>query len=866
MGSHKYIRYRCWFVKLYLITIVQKKMKLNMKTDLRLTLPTLMLAMAGMLYSCADKDEIIRNEEIPSSKEKISFTSDAGAAFTRASLGNTRAGFDSDTKIVMRIKAEDLHQPSGATRYTRTYALAKPHTTSNDSHNGTNLLPSSFQHSDVEMTGTNVRYWDDAFGRYSKLSVYAVCIPSKKADAVLPNDILEEGSAVDAINNPDWFTETTENEKLTWEVPASNQTTEQTTGLGTLISQTQGTLETKDLCYSNNIRNGATTSEKGVYHYTYSSGDNTWSTVLQEGQMAWYGKDGKLITESTETAGKFDQGHLIFKHAMTKYTINLKEGEGFNPSIYTDFQFTNSSENVALLGFPTKGTFNLANATWTVTERNGVKNLPELTTSANNGNTKKRTLQAISLPGYDLTETPLSNAIQFTIDDNLYYVTKQQIQDKISEWATANSKQESSDEFHKFAPGHHYVINITVGKTKIENITAELVEWETVSTEEITPENSYITMNLEERGSSDKITTYNDTYSNKFKIYRVAETANTIVTHNGGFETFRNWKTGYNTDGAATHTWDGTTSSWKTNWYWLNNKTAYHFRIAGNAATDNDNPNITQDGTNGDYFTIASGSIDGTSIKNSSSEPYNDYTWGAPFYDVDSSYKFVYTKENGFTYKENNSDYQISHAIGATKSRINMMLFHMTSQIFVNVTTSLNNDPSRVVLDDGTNHTKVEILRFYDNGKVYLGNGKEEVTGSIVANKEISFVEHVAESGTTPAKSTFSFGMVPQTLNRFVSGTDNKSYKVGLRITTPDGNQYVVENLSTMYAIVNPSHLKNPYTTPNSEGKYLVNYWYPGFKYTYNVKISKTGIVNITAQLVDWETVEGDLGNITLEN
>ncbi len=850
-----------------------------MKTNNLFTLPLMALA-ATALTSCWDDDEKVIPEPIDpnAGKEMIAFTSNGGEAITRASIDGTRAGFTAPTKIVMRIKAEDLHTSAEDTRYTRTIASAKTQTTADDDHNGENLLASTFRHSDVTISGENVRYWDDAFGRYSKLSVYAVCVPNKSKDGILGNDILTEGSdKVDATNNPNWFTEATENESLIWEVPATNQTTGQAGLSATLNNVTDGTLESKDLCYSNNIRYRATTAEKGVYRSSYDSGTGTWSQYLTNGQMYWYGKDGKDITTSSETAGKFDQGHLIFKHALTKYTINLTEGAGFSNSIETDFAFTNNTENVALLNFPTKGSFDLSTATWTISERNDVKNLPEITDAEHNGKTKTRTLQALSLPGYDLVEDPTANALRFTIDYNEYVVTKEQIQKKIAEWAEANNKTETTaKEFHKFVQGYHYVINITVGKKAIDNITAEIVDWETVETNSITAENAYITMNLEDRGSSSKIEKYTKSKQDNFDIYRAEQKATDIVTSNEGFQDFYAWKTGYTTDGKATPSWIGkkineeiseTDGEWSTGWFWPDNKTAYHFRVAGNDSNKNDNPTVNKDETDGDYYTIAAGSIDGTTTKNSDEVYYNDFIWGAPFADVTDAYKFVYTTTDGFAL--NGTTKQIYHAIGATKQTINMMLFHMTSQIFVNVTTSLDSDPSHVVLNDVTNDTKVEILRFYDNGKVLMGNGREMVTGDHLEDaQEITHTGYTAGTAEDPAITTFSYGMVPQTLDRFVSGTDGNSYKVGLRITTPDGNQYVIEDLSkNVYATISENHIKNPYTegTGTNAGKYLVNYWYPGYKYYYNVKIVKTGIVHITAQLVDWETVTGDLGEITLE-
>ena len=71
--------------------------------------------------------------------------------------------------------------------------------------------------------------------------------------------------------------------------------------------------------------------------------------------------------------------------------------------------------------------------------------------------------------------------------------------------------------------------------------------------------------------------------------------------------------------------------------------------------------------------------------------------------------------------------------------------------------------------------------------------------------------------------------------------------------------------MSTCTATVSTNSLVNTYTAVTGGG-YIIDAWYPNYKYTYNVTIKKTGIDHITAAVVDWETVTGDLGTIDLEN
>lgn len=854
-----------------------------MKTNLKLTLPILALA-ATTFSACSDEDSIeswIKNGDPDPSKELISFTSNGGEAITRASLAGTRAGFTAETKIVMRIKAND----GTNVRYTKTSATAGTQTTTDDNHNATGLLVNNDTHSHVTFDANGYRYWDDAFGRDSKLSIYAIAVPQKTSlsDNLLKgiksgnDDTFNKGTKI-SDNNPNWFTETTTNED-------ENTTIEWSVQAGNGKDQNSTTIAAEDLCYSNNIRS-ASESEKGVYRWSYSN--SSWVQSLTNGQMQW-NQGG-----ANSTTGKFDEGHLIFKHALCKITINLTEGVGFDHSITTDFAFDNS-KNVALLGFPTNGTFNIAEAKW-ANYTDGDYNIIEkinldVTNHSDQGNNKTNTvhsLTALVLPNRVMYEKT-DNAISFTIDGNKYYVTCDQIATKIREYANQNDTYTSNSalktrlkSFEKMQQGDHYVINITVGKKQIDNITAALVAWEEVGTTQIDPTNTFITFTLEDRSQSgNNSTVYDSDDSNKFSLYRAANVSknndnNDVIYEDNSFESY-DWKTGYNTNGAATKSWDATNNRWETEWYWPNNFTYYHIRAIGDAgATSAFSTSVTADAEKGDYFSITSGNLSGTTS-------YKDYIWGAPFKNVATmgesgvtdSYKFVYTPENGFDkYTESQgkrTDSQIFKAIGPTKSNISMVLFHMTSQIFVNVTTTT--DADRVVLGDETNNgTKVELLHFYTGGTVLMGTGKVAATKTLglQTSQEIASVEYTkaVTAGTLVAgESKFSYGVVPQDL----SGTDNSTpYTVGLCITTKDGNKYYVNDLSKILAnTVSNKNLANPYSNSQDPGhtdEYVINKWYPGYQYTYTIKLTKKGIDAITASLVDWETVTGNIGNITLED
>jgi len=685
-------------------------------------------------------------------------------------------------------------------------------------------------HSHLTYAAGMSRYWDDAFGRDTKLTVYAVAVPNLNDDDVLFSTILDQTSPTTAA--PDWYTVTTENTKIDWQVSTT---------------QTATTRTNEDLAYSNNIRS-AETDNKGCYRQTWDG--SAWAKSMQLGRMIWQSKDP---ADASVTVGQFDKGHLVFKHALSWLTIVLNEGSGFDDNSDTDFAWTNNNaaadQNITLKGFPTSGKLDLSNGEWPETASSNITKMHESSVTTTSGKTK-RTLEAYVLPGTVLDDNT-NNFIEFEIDNAKYYVSGEQIAEAVKSYYSATPASPYAS-FTTTEAGKHYVINLTVSKKGIENITAAILDWETVNSSDVTPDNVYCTFNFEDRntrlGSGDAA---------KFNIYRAGKDAGAYIDDN----TTPNyaWETGYTTTSGtievankATKSWASTTTSWTTDWYWPDNRTYYHFRAAGlgdNATSTDNDVTINKDDTNGDYFTITSGTLTGSN--------YRDYVWGAPFTHVDNAYKIKYDNDGttGFALRENGTTKQISQAIGATNSQIKMLLFHMTSQITVNVS-SVTGDGS-VTLIDGDNKTKVEILNFLPDGKVLMGTGAVSATDGTRVTEGVGEMAYLSESTATTV--SFAYGIVPQSLIYDTTG------RIGLCITTPDGNKYYVRDLSTCTATVSSTNLVNPYTAATTN--YTIDAWYPHYKYTYNITLSKAGVKNITAAVLNWEAVESTISTpITLEN
>lgn len=766
----------------------------------------------------------------PNGKKELIAFSQEGSAMTRGH--HTRTGFASTTKTVLRIKAEGA--TAADVRYAQTVATASAQTTVNDDCNTEYGLVGT--HSHLSYVAEHERYWDDAFGRDTKLTVYAVAIPNQNDDTVLPSTILDQASPT-AVS-PGWYTVDTENTKIDRQVSTV---------------QTATTRLQEDLTYSNNIRADETVN-KGRYNHLYNSATDTWAKSMQLGRMIWQPK----TVSPSETTGKFDLGHLVFKHALSWFTIVLKEGSGFDNTVNTDFVWTRNqtaaTQNITLKGFPTSGKFDVSSGAWSDMVTNvDITQLDEVTTTPVAAQTSRQ-LEGYVLPGTNLYNTT-ANVIEFEIDHAKYYVTGTQIASAIRDFYKVGGAHADDDHaaenrsFTTTEAGKHYYVNLIVSKKGVENVTAAILDWESVNSEDAVADNTYCTFTFEDRGT--KLAAADGA---QFDLYRVGKTAGDYIT--GTTEANYEWATGY-TNTYANKSYD--TNHWKTtDWFWPNNLTYYHFRAAGTGASASDHATITTDATNGDYFAITSGTISGSA--------YKDYVWGAPFKDIDASAKLTYSTTSGFD-NTSGATHQIAQALGATKSQINMLLFHVTSQVFVNVKTTTGAD--KVALKDDTKPegqklTKVEILNFLPNGKVRMGTGLVSADdGTRTATADMTAGTWAAESGTTPEQVTaYSYGMVPQSLSW---GTGASAGTIGLRITTPDGNKYVIADLSQCTATVSATNLVNPYTL-SSGSLYSITSWYPHYQYNYTITLKQTGIANITAAVLPWESVTGDLGTINLEN
>lgn len=784
--------------------------------------------------ACADEVENAVTPDLPEVGEKTPIELSVGSAEAPSTRAVSIDGhgyitaFEKDTRLHLLMISDDATDPSPKpSEYTVTYAKAK----------GRGKAPSSTTNgteSEVSFASGDgiLRFWDDTHARTSQLSIYGLAV----ANVVEPKGApwyqrlcrVSDTNHGDAVNN---FT----GNKITPSVPWSTNPDDL---FGTLIGSETGKWIIGDNTQGNNYTVQTMTSVLNKDDLCYS---NNISSTGGAG-----GTDNRMKYNNTLTK-KFDHGKMVFHRAMTLLTIKLYAGAGYDATSADNFQFTPTAggkpTNIALKGFNKAGYLNIKNGTWSQVENGDWASIDNTDFGAPNltGSGPYWTLLAFVIPGTNLFSTEQSDALSFTIDHNDFKVSMKDLYDAIKAndancegGVVKNSVLESGT---NLKAGNNYEFSFVIKKTGIDNITAQLIDWETVNANDFYPENARITLNVEDRSGA----AATSAVTSNMDIYRALDEAPSVTDTYEGYK----WPTGYTTDGKAT--WNNeiltyNTDRWSTDWYWESNKTYYHFRTLSPTTQV-----VTADTENGDYTSVTSASC-------SNEAGYKQMSWGAPFLDVADAYKFTYSTTKGFD--GTGTGHQIYKAIGPTKSEIKVLMFHMMSGVHLTIKTS--EDADKVKLYDGANRSKVDLVGYFKDGKVLLGSGLVNTDGTISTEASpynIPFAS--ATDATEYVPQEYYFSAVPQDLTNVV-----------LVITTPDNNQYKVKLWDSEHPItatVTNNNLAIQYAESSTAGKYKIDRWYPGFKYNYTFKLLKTGIEKITATIVEWEEVEAEEEEVTIK-
>ena len=556
---------------------------------------------------------------------------------------------------------------------------------------------------------------------------------------------------------------------------------------GSSASQNADFLNAQDLCFSNNV-----------------SGDN------------------HIYFDTS--AKKFTPKEMFFHHALTQVVFKIIKGEGFG-SGENDFKFTTPGQNIVLTGFNTRGKLDISTGDFS-----NIENTPITSLASSTGTGFDYVLTCLMLPGSALTSTA-TNEVYFTIDNNKYHIKKSELAAALSDKTLTNTSLNALDEGSTMRPGVKYIFTMTVSKKGIDKLSASVVPWEEVEAEQMPPSNARISVSVMTNGTKQTGATA------LFDLYRSANVNTSINDNWVSYE----WGTGYTSNKAqlsenttaGEYTAYGDAIDPSTAWYWPDNKTFYHFRTVMPV-----NHTVTENTTTGDYISLTG------------AENYTDVCWGAPFSALDENHPttplnggstLTYSLESGFD-NTGTTTHQISKAIGPTTSAINMLMFHMMSDVTINLTTTTGNDA--VTLDNA----KMELSNIYSNGKVLMGNGLVQTTESSAT------VSNQTDDTPTYCAPNWRYGFVPQSLEDVV-----------LTITTADNNRYIVDMKDVKFSALsfNNNLIANPYT--EVEGKCKIDRWYPNFKYTYTFQLKKTGIETISATINDWENISAETQTVQIK-
>ena len=772
-----------------------------------------LLAVAALGLSACSTEELPDNGGNSNGKTAIEF-----AMSNTGGIGmslDSRAGFGQSTRIVMRIGSESTDD--GSLKYTRTTATASKQVTTGTADYSTVTFAQ----------GTEMRYWDDAHGRKSQLSVYAVAIPDKNSGTLLPETKLSIGTLGE---NSKWASESTPDNTIAWEVSADQSAA--------------GTVSNQDLCYSNNIQADAERGKNGVYRYDFGTGSYpTFPGCYEDGTIKQPGLENgvmKYTTPSASEPGKFDRGHMIFRHALSRITVKLTAGDGYDPS--TAFVVDHVQINNIRLADGTNTKLNLVDGTWSgYTTAQTITKME--TASPQASATHHREFVAQTIPGDEIDQNSTENRLELVVDNNIYYITDKML---FTAFSTSATDDISGDKL-TLRQGRNYEINVTVSKKKIDNITASIIPWATVTSSNMDVNNAYIQLELYDPSGTAIDGSYS---SNPPLLFRLDDPSPNFIFSDDQWKHYK-WYTKY--DKYNSLTWDGTNSRWTTDLFFETNYASYHFRMT-NEKTDNKihlGPGSSGPFGEADYFDIATSD--------------EDIWWGAPMLNTATlkyDYEHTASVTSGTDYRsplDGGFSSSIHWGIAATESPIKFTMLHIKSQIDVVLKTTTG--PDAVKLKDGDNTAIVKVVRAFNNGNVELGRGMVKTSGSTgeYVMKLPTYNSRFSDYFATANEATKAYWSyyVPQELVRN-SGANANDF-VGIEITTPDGNVYKINRLSEIEA----SAVGSEAGQGQAESQKILR-WLPNHHYTYTFTLKKTE-VTATATVTKWNEVTADKEDVTIE-
>ena len=500
-----------------------------------------------------------------------------------------------------------------------------------------------------------------------------------------------------------------------------------------------------------------------------------------------------------------DNHRLELKHVLSKVTIKLTAGKGFDGDKFTNSpkvtlsgkKGDNSGDDYAKIS----GNVNLE--TGVATPTGAVVSLTAQVDFDDNTH-KTATATALLYPTSLIAGNSDEDVVaRLEVDDNVYYIKAEKLRAAINNTDnhTENGTVGETKVYHTL-PGFHYILNVVVDKSGLAGISATIADWETVTAEVDHP-----LVHV-----SDPNVSGSDMKGDRYMLYYSEN------KESGFSSTLR--KEVNNTSGS----WQLTESI-----YWPNHLTHYFFRGIMALTSESESIAITESTTG---YSVALQMTDGNPYVEVENGKYEQYTYpsnllmGKPITGEQMCGSIDHTPVN-----------MEEQGICARTTPIALTFQYMMSQVEVILKSETTIDSQKVHLDA---NTKVEIVNGYKSGKVYLGTmsveGKDNQTYQLDNVDTDNLKRH---SIIVPQELTFSKAGAASNLRFKVTVFDSS-------------NPSSVDDV--YYADIAPI-LKSGSTTekvaPNGT-------WESGKHYVYTLNILKSGI-SAVATLQDWtKVVSGD--------
>ena len=357
---------------------------------------------------------------------------------------------------------------------------------------------------------------------------------------------------------------------------------------------------------------------------------------------------------------------LEFKHVLSKITVNILAGDGFDgkftnaPEVVLTSNEANSTTNTEWAY--TKGIFNVTTGELSLEDTD--LNTVTMAQAGTNGNTV--TMEALVMPG-SIFASDAATIMRINADGNIYYITAKKIRE-------ATGLTLATNDVYTLKAGKNYIFKVRVNKTGVE-VTATVKDWDTVDSEEETPAISF-TADV----TSSSNTTTGSNLSNDASLKSGDSFSLWMSTDKSSFGSI-----------ATTATYNADDSKFVNSptIYWPNSSTSYYFRALAQKT---------------DTHTLEA--VTTTAVSQGT-----DLLWG-------TTAAHTGTEADGTT----THDYAESAIINPRTGAVPLIFKHAMSNVVVELSTSTD-AASEVNLTDAT----VTMSNLYTNGKIDIAGGTVSV-------------------------------------------------------------------------------------------------------------------------------------------